>query len=90
MKSKLEVCTALFTAAVLASGCQPSNDQAPPEAVPAGAIPAAPDVRPGPEMQPGSAMPDAGGMAGDQAMPQDTVQGATGGTGVDTVGMRRP
>jgi hypothetical protein len=90
MKREREMCTALFAAVVLASGCQPSNDQAP-DAVPAGAIPAAPDVRPGTEVEPAATTPTAAeGEAGDRVMPLDTVQSGTGGTAVDTVGMRRP
>jgi hypothetical protein len=59
--------------------------------VPPGAVPAAPDVRPGTESAPGGVMPTgAEGAAGDEAMPTDTVQPGATVTGVDTVGMRQP
>jgi hypothetical protein len=89
MRSYSETFTALFAAGVLVIGCQPSNDQVP-DAVPPGAIPAAPDVRPGAEPEPSGTMSTgAEGTDWVQEVPADTFHADTT-AGVDTVGMRRP
>jgi hypothetical protein len=80
---------ALLAGAILLTGCGVPDDDELETAAPPGAIPAAPDVRPGTESAPGGVAPAGGvGNAGDRAMPSDTVPGAA--TGVDTVGMQRP
>jgi hypothetical protein len=91
MRSNREMFTALVAAGILLTGCQPSNDQVPPDTVPQGAIPAAPDVRPGAEPAPAGEMsPGTEGVVRDPAMPADTARGGTAVSGVDTVGMQRP
>lgn len=77
--------------ALLLGGCRQPQEQTAEPPVPPGAVPAAPDVRPGTESAPGGVAPAGGaGTPGDQAMPSDTPTPGATVTGVDTVGMRRP
>jgi hypothetical protein len=77
--------------ALLLAGCRQPQEQTPEPPVPPGAVPAAPDVRPGTPSAPGGVAPAGGeGVGGDEAMPSDTVSPGGAATGVDTVGMQRP
>jgi hypothetical protein len=81
----------LAIGAVLLGGCRQPQDQTGESGVPVGAVPAAPDVRPGTPSAPGGVAPAGGeAAAGDEAMPSDTVRPGATVTGVDTVGMQRP
>jgi hypothetical protein len=82
---------AMAFGALLVGGCRQPQEQTAEPPIPPGSIPAAPDVRPGTESAPGGVAPTgAEGVAGDEAMPTDTLQPGATVTGVDTVGMRRP
>jgi hypothetical protein len=82
---------ALLAGGVLLGACRQPQEQSSEPAVPPGAVPAAPDVRPGTESAPGAVAPSGGvGVGGDEAMPSDTVPVGQTVTGVDTVGMQRP
>lgn len=66
---------------ILASGCRQPQEETSEPGVPSGAVPAAPDVRPGTESAPGGVAPEGGaGAAGDRAMPSDTAASASGDT----------
>ncbi len=91
MKTIRMVGAGLAVGALLLGGCRQPQDQMAEPGVPVGAIPAAPDVRPGTPSAPGGVAPSGGeGVGGDEAMPSDTVTPGATVTGVDTVGMQRP
>lgn len=81
---------ALLIATAAVAGCRQPQDGTGEQGVPAGAVPAAPDVRPGTESAPGGAAPaGAEGSAGDRAVPSDTTA-AGAAVGGDTATAPRP
>jgi hypothetical protein len=75
----------LLVGALVLAGCRQPQEQTGEGPIPPGAIPAAPDVRPGTPSAPGGVAPAGGAAApGDEAMPTDTVVPGATVTGLDT------